>query len=174
MELNPAIDTFHLVSATMLWAPDLLRDIGELPGARTVLLNSVTHSEVSSRFQGLLVVEHKRLRQADHKEKVQKVRAQVPAHSAGGKQHGDAAMGWGFHRSIQRIHSEFQLGFGPSRSRCAPRSISSNHIQLIKGAAHSAHNRQAQCSQASNRITPVGWVVLRAQPARVFCIHIGG
>lgn len=158
----------------MLWAPDLLRDIGELPGARTVPLNSVTHSEVSSRFQGLLVVEHKRLRQADHKEKVQKVRAQVPAHSAGGKQHGEAALGWGFHQSIQRIHSEFHLEFGPSRSRCAPRSISSNHIQLIKGAAHSAHNRQAQCSQASNRITPVGWVVLRAQPARVFCIHIGG
>lgn len=112
----------------MLWAPDLLSDIGELPGARMVLLNSVTHSEASSRFQGLLVVEHKRLRQADHKEKVQKVRAQVPAHSAGGKQHGEAALGWGFHQSIQRIHSEFHLEFGPSRSRCAPRSISSNHI----------------------------------------------
>ncbi|WP_234686354.1 hypothetical protein [Comamonas aquatica] len=132
MELNPAIDTFHLVSATMLWAPDLLRDIGELPGARTVLLNSVTHSEASSRFQGLLVVEHKRLRQADHKEKVQKVRAQVPAHSAGGKQHGEAAwVGWLAQSSASHLKNRLTSAL-TSSGKTKPRYAKHSGVSLLQ------------------------------------------
>ncbi|MBB2776599.1 UNVERIFIED_ORG: methyl-accepting chemotaxis protein [Comamonas terrigena] len=92
LALDPAIDTFHLVSATMVLAPDLLRDIGELRGlGRTALLNGVIPPEASSRFQGLLaVLEQERLRQADH---MAKVREHAPEHAVEFKQHGEAALG---------------------------------------------------------------------------------
>lgn len=91
LALDPAIHTFHLVSATMILAPDLLRDVGELRGlGRTALLNGVMTPEASSRFQGLLaVVEQERLRQADH---MSKVREHAPEYAGELKQHGQMAL----------------------------------------------------------------------------------
>lgn len=91
LALDPSIETFHLVSATMILAPDLLRDLSEVRGlGRTALLNGAMHPEVLSRFQGLLaVVEQERLRQVEH---MAKVRAHVPDHLKDLKQHGETAL----------------------------------------------------------------------------------
>ena len=91
LALDPSIETFHLVSATMILAPDLLRDLSEVRGlGRTALLNGAMRPEVLSRFQGLLaVVEQERLRQVEH---MAKVRAHVPDHLKDLKQHGETAL----------------------------------------------------------------------------------
>lgn len=91
LALDPSIATFHLVSATMVLAPDLLRDIGELRGlGRSALLDGAIKPEASSRFQGLLaVVEQELLRQTDH---MTKVREHAPEHAGALKQHGQARL----------------------------------------------------------------------------------
>lgn len=91
LALDPVIHTFHLVSATMVLAPDLLRDIGELRGlGHTAFLNGAMTPEISSRFQGLVaVVEREHLRQADH---MAKVREYAPEHAAELTQRGEVAL----------------------------------------------------------------------------------
>lgn len=91
LALDPSIETFHLVSATMVLAPDLLRDVGELRGlGRSALLAGAIKPEASSRFQGLLaVVEQELLRQADH---MTKVREHAPEYAGELKQHGQVRL----------------------------------------------------------------------------------
>lgn len=88
LALDPSIEAFHLVSATMVLAPGLLRDLSELRGVgRTALLDGAIGSEASSRFQGLLaVIRQEHARQSEH---ISKVQAHLPIYADQLKGHGE-------------------------------------------------------------------------------------
>ena len=107
LALDPSIDTFYLVNATMVLTPDLLRDVGELRGlGRTALLHGSMKPEAFSRFQGLLaLVQSDRARQAEH---MRKVREHAPEHAVEFKQHGDEAL----EAMLASIRKSFPLAAG--------------------------------------------------------------
>ena len=91
LTLDPAIDTFHLVNATMVLPPSLLRDVGELRGlGRTALINGAMTPEMSQRFHGLVaLVNEERHQLAEH---MNKVRQSAPTHASQLGQQGQVAL----------------------------------------------------------------------------------
>ena len=91
LALDPGLETFHLMSATLMVAPDLMRDLAELRGlGRTALIDGRLPPQASSRVYGLLaVVEQAQHRLSGH---MAKVRAGAPAQAQRLSQQGERAV----------------------------------------------------------------------------------